>query len=191
MKLGILGGTFDPVHLGHTALAGAAADAMSLDTVLFIPNACPPHKPGRRIAPYEDRVKMLRLALADCPVGELCEMETGADTPHYTVDTIRALKTARGEDAEYFLLLGSDEAADFSSWRDPEKILAEVTVAVAPRAGCDTGTIERSGDFCILDVEIPDISSTEIRKKAASKSGLEQLVRPAVADYLLTHNLYN
>jgi len=190
MRLGILGGTFDPVHLGHTALATAAADALSLDTVLFIPNACPPHKPGRTLTPYEHRVKMLELALADCPVGELCEMEAGTDAPHYTIDTIHALKAARGGDDEYFLILGSDEAADFPSWRGPDRILAEVAVAVAPRVGCDMNAIENPDIFRILSVEVPDISSTEIRKKAASKSGLEQLVHPGVAGYLLTHHLY-
>ena len=190
MKLGILGGTFDPVHLGHTALAKAAVDALSLDTVLFIPNASPPHKPDATLTPYEHRLQMLRLALADFPLGELCEMETGTDAPHYTIDTIRTLKAARGQDNEYFLLLGFDEAADFPSWRDPDGILEEVTVVVAPRVGCESATIKDPDIFCILFVRLPDISSTTIRKKAASKSGLEDLVRPDVADYLLTHHLY-
>jgi nicotinate-nucleotide adenylyltransferase len=190
MKLGILGGTFDPVHLGHTALAAAAAEALSLDTVLFIPNASPPHKPGRKITPYEHRVNMLKIALENCPSRELCEMETGTEAPHYTIDTIRTLKAARGGDADMFLLLGADEAAEFHGWRDPEKILAEVTVTVVPRAGCDTSVIEDPCSFRILSVEIPDISSTDIRERAASGRGLEDLVHPGVAEYLLEHRLY-
>jgi nicotinate-nucleotide adenylyltransferase len=190
MRIGMLGGTFDPVHLGHIALAEAAAAELSLDTVLVVPNASPPHKPDREITPYEHRVKMLEIAFGDCDIAELCEMETGTDAPHYTIDTVRALKSARGEDTDLFLLLGSDEAADFPGWRDPEKILEEVTVAVVPRAGCDASAVENQDRFRILSVEIPGISSTEIRERAASGDRLEGLVDPGVADYIAKHALY-
>ena len=96
-RIGILGGTFDPVHAGHVAAANAAAADLCLETVLFIPNASPPHKKGEKITTYDDRVRMLEITLEDCEVGELCELERKNSSPNYSIDTVRKLRKLYGE----------------------------------------------------------------------------------------------
>ena len=201
MKFGILGGTFDPVHAGHADLACGASRALDLDSVLFIPNANPPHKQGIKITSYEHRVSMLAITLDDCEEGELCEVETKTSAPNYTIDTVSSLRKLYGKEAEFFLLLGSDEARGLAKWKEPHKLLETVEVVVVPRIGSDIAQIEcllsSLGEDAVrklganaLYLEIQDISSTQIRRKVARGEDLGRDVHPGVAAYITEHNLY-
>lgn len=201
VRFGILGGTFDPVHAGHADLACGAAAALGLDSILFIPNANPPHKPGSKITPYEHRVRMLALTLDDCEAGELCEVEARRSAPNYTIDTLANLRRLYGKDAEFFLLLGSDEVRDLAKWKEPRKLIETVKVVVVSRVGSEIAQIERLGNSLGKDavqklkanalyLEIQDVSSTQIRRKVARGEDLGRDVHPRVAAYIMEHNLY-
>ncbi len=201
VRLGILGGTFDPVHAGHAELACGAASALDLDSVLFIPNANPPHKRGTKITPYEHRARMLAITLGDCDAGELCDVEARASAPNYTIDTVTSLRKLYGKEAEFFLLLGSDEIEGLADWKEPRRLIDTVEVVVVSRAGSDMAHIQRlSGSLGedavqklganVLHLDIQDISSTEIRRKAACGEDLSHDVHPGVAAYIAEHNLY-
>ncbi len=201
VRFGILGGTFDPVHAGHADLACGAAEVLDLDSVLFIPNANPPHKRGIKITPYEHRVRMLAITLNDCEAGELCEVEARTSAPNYTIDTVTGLRKLYGEEAEFFLLIGSDEVRGLADWKEPRKLIEIVEVVVVSRAGSDIAQIERLcsslGEDAVkklmanaLHLEIQDVSSTQIRRKVARGEDLGHDVHPGVAAYITEHNLY-
>ena len=170
-RLGILGGTFDPVHVGHVDLACGAAGALDLDSILFIPNANPPHKRGGEITPYEHRVRMLAITLDDCELCELCEVEARTSAPNYTVDTVTGLRKLYGKGTEFFLLLGSDEIQNLAGWKKPRKLIEAVNVVAISRAGSDIAQIERFGysastasdDYCPSPLEKRAIAGCAIR----------------------------
>lgn len=201
MKIGILGGTFDPVHTGHVALSRAVISALSLDKFLFIPNARPPHKHARNITPYEHRTAMLKIAIEDCDGAQLCEIEANASSPNYTIDTLAILRKTYGPDAELVFFLGTDELKDLADWRSPRNILREATVVVVLRPGWDFSEIDRLEKLLgaeavaslrenVFAMELPDISSTQIRRKAARTFDLGGDVHPGVAAYISGHSLY-
>ena len=201
MRIGILGGTFDPVHTGHIALARAVTERCGTDKILFIPNANPPHKLGIAITPYEHRVRMLEIALEDCDKAELCEVETQGSAPNYSVDTVRRLKALYGEETKFFFVIGSDEVAGLADWKDLKKLLAAVDVLVVSRAGWGLVEIDRITDSLGEDaveklksnafsVDLPDVSSTDIRQRAASGGDVANDVPPGVARYILEQGLY-
>lgn len=201
MKIGILGGTFDPVHTGHIELAKAVMTARRADKILFIPNASPPHKLGRTITSYEHRVRMLELALGDCDKAELCEIEAQETDPNYTVDTVRKLRILYGNETEFLLIVGSDEIRGLADWKEPRKLLESVDVLVVSRTGWNLDEINCLADSLgrdaveklkstTLSVDLPDVSSTDIRERAASGDDLARDVAPPVARYIATHKLY-
>lgn len=201
MKIGILGGTFDPVHAGHIGLAQAVIAARRADRVLFIPNANPPHKSGGQITPYEHRVRMLELALEGCNKAELCEIEAQETDPNYTVDTVRKLRTLYGNETEFLLIVGSDEIRDLADWKEPRKLLESVDVLVVSRTGWNLDEINCLADSLgrdaveklksnTLSVDLPDVSSTDIRERVASGGNLARDVALPVARYIATHKLY-
>jgi nicotinate-nucleotide adenylyltransferase len=201
MRLGILGGTFDPVHAGHVELACAAASALNLENVLFIPNANPPHKKGSKITSYEHRVAMLRMTLEDCETAELCEVEARKSAPNYTIDTLANLRKLYGEDTEFFLLLGSDEVRGLAEWKEPRKLVNAVEVVVISRAGSTIGEIDRLEDFLgeeatrklsaqALCLDLPDISSTILRARIGRGQDILEDVHPNVAAYIDQNKLY-
>jgi nicotinate-nucleotide adenylyltransferase len=199
MRLGILGGTFDPVHTGHIALAAGASRARSIEKVLFVPNANPPHKQGRTITAYAHRTAMLKLALKDIDLGELSEVETTEDTPNYTVDTIEKLRASY--DGEFIFIIGSDEVRDLAGWKEPKKILDQAEILVVSRAGCAVDVIDGlagplgADAACrlkegALTIDVPDISSTVIRGMISRDEDITGLVNPEVAEYIAEHGLY-
>lgn len=134
-RLGLFGGSFDPVHAGHLHVARSAAAAADLDHVVFVPAARPPHKPGVRLAGGADRSAMLALALGVEPRWSVWGVELGRDGPSYTIDTVRALVEARGGAGEVFLLVGEDNLDGLGDWRDVEALLGLVRPIVVARAG--------------------------------------------------------
>lgn len=199
MHIGIFGGTFDPVHLGHLILAEQCREQAQLDQVLFIPAARPPHKLDRPLTPFAQRVEMLTLAIAGNPAFQIEELEKDRPGPSYTVDTLEELH-GRHPDAPLTLLIGSDSLADLAHWRAPERIgrLADILVMVRP--GWPIASLEEARTALQLPAEFRlayvvhapqiEISSRDLRQRATEGRSLRYLVPRAVECYLQAHRLY-
>ncbi len=181
-KVGVFGGTFDPVHVGHLAIANAALDELGLDRVCFVPARRSPLKQDGPIASAEDRLAMLAAAIQDEPRFRVTKVELDRKGPSFTVDTLESL---RGE-GELFLILGSDAYADFERWREPARIRSLATVVLAARPGAPNAP----ADVRMLDSPLMDISSRELRARAARGRSLRYLVPEAALRYIEEHRLY-
>ena len=197
MRLGILGGTFDPVHNGHLALAAAARDHFSLDTVLFVP-AGQPWRKTREITPAAHRLAMLELAVAGNASLGISDVELRRPGPTYTADTLDALAGERLDDAFWFIL-GADALADLPHWKDPERIVRHAVIAVAPRTGLHiadeiaravTAIPLLAGRIAPFPMVPWDHSSTEVRERSARVESLADLVPPPVEQYIKQNRLY-
>jgi len=190
-----LGGTFDPIHNGHVALAEAAVECAGLDRVLLIPSSQPPHRPPAR-ASIEDRLAMCRLAAAGHPRLEVSEIETRRAGPSYTLDTLQELHR-QGSDDSLFLILGWDAARELSSWHRPAEVLALAAPVIVNRPGLEPPRDEDlraagldPASAIVCPQRTPDARATEVRRLAAGGDELERLVPPAVADYIRKRGLY-
>jgi nicotinate-nucleotide adenylyltransferase len=186
VKVGLLGGTFDPIHLGHLRAAETAREGLGLERVAFVPAGVPPHR-GAPQASAIDRYAMAALATACQPAFVVSDMELCREGPSYTVDTLRAWRRARPED-ELVLLLGSDAYAEMSGWREVDALRALCEVAVLARPGearepGGTGALRLAGPAL-------DVSSSEIRSRVAQGRSVRYLVPEAVADYITKRGLY-
>jgi nicotinate-nucleotide adenylyltransferase len=181
--LGILGGTFDPVHNAHLAMARAALEHLKLDTVLFIPTGHTHYRPPSA-TPGADRATMLRLAIHGEPRFAVDERELGPGATGYTVDTLRALRSELG-DAELYLLMGADQYEKLSTWRAPEEIKRLARVAVFARPGI---VLKEKVD--LIPMSPMPVSASEIRERARRGEDLHGAVPPAVANYIARHRLY-
>ena len=183
-RVGIFGGTFDPVHVGHLAIALAALESVPLDRVLFVPVRRSPLKDRDPFASVADRVAMLEAALVGEPRFALSRVELERDGVSYTVDTLEALR-AQGE---LFLILGSDALADLARWRRPDRISELATILVAARPGApEPDPVHHARAF---DAPQLDISSRELRARAARGSSLRYLVPDAVWEHIKKRGLY-
>ncbi len=195
MKVGILGGTFDPVHVGHLALAGRALDGLALDQVLFVPAGEPWRKTQRPITPAVHRLAMLRLAIEGNPAFGISDIELRRDGPTYTADTLEALAGERLDDAFWFIL-GADALADLPNWREPERIVRHAILAVAPREGelaVDAATLGVpgiAGRVISFDCPRIDVSSSIIRERVAAGADIRGLVPERVRAYIEEYALY-
>ena len=185
MRIGILGGTFDPIHLGHLAAARAAMDCEHLDRVLFIPTGVPPHRPATA-ANAEQRMEMVRLAIDDEKRFEVSDLEVRRRGLSYTVDTLRELRRLHPKD-ELFLVLGWDAAKLFSTWHEPAEVrrLASLVIVTRPGSGPPTGTSD-----IVCERPTPDISASELRRAIASGERVTDMVPDAVAAYIARNGLY-
>ena len=197
MRLGILGGTFDPVHLGHLILAEAAAEHLALDQVLFVPAGLQPLKQGRPTAPAEHRVHMVELAIADNPRFALSRVDVDHAGPSYTVDTLDRLRAAWGPIAQFWFIVGLDSLATLRAWRDPAGILTRARLAVAPRAGVAVDLPALTAALPVLPDRLDhipapliEISASDLRARAAAGRSLRYLVPDAVAAYIAAAGLY-
>jgi nicotinate-nucleotide adenylyltransferase len=195
-RLGILGGTFDPPHLGHLLLAENALGALQLDTVLFIPAAAPPHKHGKELTATEHRLRMVELAIADNPRFALSKVDVNRPGPHYSVDMLRLVQ-AEYPAAGLFFLMGSDSLRDFARWHDPAGILtcAMLGVMMRPGAVVDLTPLKVAlpgieGRLAFVDSPAIGISSTTIRQRMWAGQSIRYYVPAAVADYIAQHGLY-
>lgn len=187
MRLGVFGGTFDPPHVGHLAIANAALEEATLDRILFVPARRSPLKDGEPEASPTDRVAMLEAAIAGEPRFSLSRAELERDGPSYTVDTLAQLS---GED-ELFLILGSDALADFAHWRDPERITRLATLLVAARPGAPEPPLRVAGAAVVrIDAPLLDISARALRARAARGRSLRYLVPDAVLRHIEARGLY-
>jgi nicotinate-nucleotide adenylyltransferase len=180
--IGILGGTFDPVHNAHLAMARAARDSLKLKRVLFVPTGNPQYREPA-LASGRHRLEMLRLALAGERGFEIDPRELQPGASGYTVDTLRALH-AEGL-SELCLLMGADQYAKLGSWHDPQEILRLARIAVFARPG-----IELKEPVNLVPMEPMPISSSDLRARAARGEDLSAFVPPGVANYIARHGLY-
>ena len=183
--IGILGGTFDPVHNAHLAMARAALDRLSLDKVLWMPTGNPGYRPPP-VASGEHRAAMLQLALAGEPRYEIDRRELAPDASGFTVDTLRQLRAERGPGAIICLLMGADQFAKLGSWHRPDEVARLARIAVFARPGWDFKN-ERA---TVVAMPPMDISGSEIRERFARGEDVSRLVPLAVASYIDRHRLY-
>lgn len=191
-RLGVFGGTFDPPHLGHLALAACACDELGLERVLFVPAGRPPHKAGRR-TPAAHRLAMARLAVRGDRAFAVDPIEVRRRGPSYAVDTLRSL-AARHPGAELWFVMGADMFATLGTWREPEAIarLAHIAVAVRPGARRPRAGAWARGGRGVHWLSNPalDLASSTLRARAAAGRSLRHLVPDAVARYVERHGLY-
>jgi len=189
-RLGLFGGTFDPPHNAHVALARAALDELGLDALHWIP-AGQPWQKTRRISSAEDREAMVRAAIEGEPRFVLDRTELDRQGPSYTIDTVLALR-ARHQNAQFFLVIGADQYAGLHTWRGWQELLGAVTLAVANRPGVmpPVDAVVLSTPHRVVPLPMQDISATDIRERVARGQSIDSLVPPAVARYIKSHALY-
>jgi nicotinate-nucleotide adenylyltransferase len=192
MRIGVLGGTFDPIHIAHLLLAEQAREQLALDVVLFIPAGDPWRKAGREVAPAAARLAMTRLAVEPYEAFEVDDCEVRRAGPTYTVETLRELHARYGAEEDLFLLLGGDALSDLPYWHDPSGIAEEAMVVVAPRRDAVSPESLPFPPERVLTIEMPDIaiSSTDLRQRARYGRSLRFFVPDAVASYIEENGLY-
>ena len=189
-RIGVFGGTFDPIHLAHIEVARAARDAARLDKVLFVVSARPPHKKNETQADPEQRLAMVQAAVNGDESFEASRVEIDREGPSYTADTLETLHEIYPE-AELFLILGEDSLMDIPKWRHPERILDRARLLVVPRPGFDEEYPPLlQGRFDMLPFEEHEISSTEIRRRLAAGDGSEDLLPAGVRRVIDDEGLY-
>lgn len=200
-RTGILGGTFDPIHLGHLAIADEAREALGMERVLFVPVGTPPHKPGRRVAPAADRVAMVEAAIRGDPAFLLSRVEVDRPGPSFAVDTVALLAAAErsaGREPDLWWILSAEAFAGIGTWRDPDRLIATCRMAVVPRACAERPTSAwidaclpgAAGRVVVVDGPELGVSSSLIRDRVAAGRSVRYLVPDAVATYMAAHRLY-
>jgi len=193
MKIGVLGGTFNPIHLGHLILADECLYQLGLDKVVFIPAGFPPHKTIEGDISHSDRLNMVRLALEGYDRFEISTYEIDKNELSYSIETIKHLKTKYGESAELFFLAGEDSGDSLSLWKNFEEILRFTTFVVANRSGVPVGrSINDHIKNNLTCIKIPniEISSTMIRARVKHHQPIDFYLPPKVVNYIRDKGLY-
>ena len=198
MDIGVFGGTFDPIHLGHLTVAEEVRVKLGLAQLLFVPAGQPWLKADRLITTAAHRLEMLSLAIAGNHHFAISPIEVDRSGPSYTVDTIATLKRHLGEEAKLFFLLGSDALAELPQWKEPSRLIQMCQLVAFIRPGVALSSLEWLESAipgisqCISFVEVPqiDISATQIRNRVAQGASIRQLVPQAVERYILEQRLY-
>jgi nicotinate-nucleotide adenylyltransferase len=191
MKLGVFGGTFDPVHHGHLIVAEYVRERVGLDRVLFVPTMISPHKVDAAMTSPAHRLAMLRAGVKPNPFFQVSDMEIERGGVSYTVDTLRAMGEENARD-EFFLLIGADNMAEFRTWKHPGEIGKRATLVVMNRPGFAGVAADPSLPKDVIQCAVPsiDISATEIRRRVQKGLTISYLVPPSVARYIDRHRLY-
>jgi nicotinate-nucleotide adenylyltransferase len=196
-RLGILGGTFDPIHHGHLVAAEEARFQLALDKVLFVPAGAPPHKPARPISPASHRLHMVELAIAGKPYFAVSRVDVDRPAPSYTVDTLRLLRAEWGAGPSFFFIVGDDSLSDMVNWYQPQQLIELCQLAVARRPGSEI-------DLPALEKQLPgltsrvhwikmpllEISSSDLRSRVQAGRSISYLVPREVEAYIEQHRLY-
>jgi nicotinate-nucleotide adenylyltransferase len=190
MRVGVFGGSFDPVHFAHLILAEQCREQAALDRVLFVLAPRPPHKLDKAITAYRHRREMLELAIAGYPVFQISDLERDRTGPSYTVDTLHELQNQQPAD-EFFLIIGSDSLRDLPSWREPAEIAKLATLLVVDRPDAPAPA-ELPIYFRMQRIASPlmEISSTDIRQRVQAGRSIRYLTPRAVECYIEAHGLY-
>ena len=197
-RIGILGGTFDPIHYGHLAIADAARDALGLERVILIPAGRPWLKAGRRVVDSAHRLAMARLGVAGRDGFEVSAMEVERPGPTYTVDTLVQLRQELGDDAALHLILGMDSIRELGRWREPERLFDLCRIVAVSRPNTpDVSPNELAREFptslgklSVARGPMLDISATEIRRRVSEGASISEFVPPGVERYILANGLY-
>jgi nicotinate-nucleotide adenylyltransferase len=198
MNIGVLGGTFDPVHLGHLIVGEEARVRLGLDQVIFIPAGPPWLKAGQCITPAQHRLRMVELAVASNPYFRVVANEVQREGPTYTVDTLQELRRQLGKEPTLHFIVGMDSLEQFHLWKDPERLLELCRLVVVNRPGHQAvdvntlvGRFPQAGESLrLLTVPRIEISATEVRKRVAEGISIRYLVPQAVEEYILEQGLY-
>ena len=198
MRVGVLGGTFDPVHLGHLAIAEEARIKLDLDRFIFIPAGQPRLRADEYLTPAIDRLRMVELATGDNPHFQVCGIEIQRSGPTYTVDTLVELGQRFGPDTSLYFIVGADILGQFHRWKDPEKVLDACHLVVVSRPGHRDddwpewfqGADSSKDKVTQLEIPMVDISGTEIRRRASLGESVRHLVPDLVAEYIQDRKLY-
>jgi nicotinate-nucleotide adenylyltransferase len=188
-RIGILGGSFDPIHFGHLLMGQSALEALKLDGVLFVPALCSPFKKSQPLPPAERRLTMVREAIKGNPGFKVYDGELRRDGISYTIDTLKELKS-RYPRARFYLLMGADNLKSFHRWKDPQGILKLAGLVVLNRPGFDKNYPKR-WPFVKVDMPAVDISSSDIRQRLKTKRSIWYLTPKAVIRYIKRYKLYN
>jgi len=216
-KIGLLGGTFDPVHNGHLAVANHVLRALALDNVWFIPASLPPHKEGhgdgREISGFKHRLAMLERAVNQFPAFVVSDIEARRSSPSYSIDTINILLQQFGTQVDLYFIIGADAFLEINTWKSYRELPMHVSFVIISRPGCPPDKIERvirtafagyeyksltetwssplsKGSFILQHMEPVPISSTEIRNRVRRGEDITGLVPTGVEDYIRKQNLY-
>lgn len=195
MRIGILGGTFDPIHHGHLFIAEDARARLGLDCVLIIPNGVPPHKKPYSVSPADHRLRMVELAVGRSSTLIADDSEVRYAGPSYTVETLRALRR-REPGSDFWFITGMDAVAEIASWREPDEVLRLCHMVAVSRPGHSAADFERAVPASLRDrIELlptPEIgiSSTDIRARVAAGLPIRYLTPDAVVEYIHHHSLY-
>ncbi len=191
-RVGLFGGTFNPLHNAHIRVARIALEQCELSKILFIPNGIPPHKGPLRGISGEDRYRMVQAAIARYEGFDVSRIEIDREGPSYTIDTIRTLKD--DYDQGVCFIVGADRLLDITTWREPEALLQSVPFVIAPREGVAEDAFDLSPfDAALvypLDMEEVDLSSSWLREKVAHGEEIDEWVPPEVAAYIAENGLY-
>jgi nicotinate-nucleotide adenylyltransferase len=198
MKKGVLGGTFDPVHLGHLAVAEEVKRTLGLEEMMLVIAGQPVLKSHYEVTPAEQRLEMLRLAVSDRPDLEVSTIEMGRPGPSYTVDTLDELKRRNGKNDEIYFVLGWDSLSHLTEWYQPSRIIERCYLVAVPRPGYIRPSLEDlekklpgiSRKVILLDRPLIDISASVIREMVAQGQSIDRLVPGPVAAYIEKHKLY-
>lgn len=199
MRIGIFGGTFDPVHMGHLTLAEQCRTQAGLDQVWFVPSAHPPHKAGQGVTRFDQRCDMIELAIAGHPAFRVEKIEQQLPPPSYTAETLAELQRRHPTD-EFFLLMGSDGLPDLPGWYEPQRVIERAGLVVVPRPGVMLWTAERLATALGVPVAavrlrfvacpMIEIASRELRRAVADGMSVRYMVPRAVEEYLNDRKLY-
>ncbi len=193
-RLGVMGGTFDPIHYGHLVTAEEAQVQFSLDEVIFVPTGQPWMKEGRDVSPAEDRYLMTVIATASNPRFRVSRVEIDRDGPTYTVDTLLAL-SAENPDAELYFITGADAILEIFEWKDPEEVLSHAHFIAATRPGYDLARFDatattRHPNVSVMNIPALAISSTDVRERVGAGRPIRYLVPEGVKSYIEKAGLY-
>ena len=195
LRLGLMGGAFDPIHFGHLFIAEAAAEKFGLDKVLFVPSGRPPHKRRLGSAGAEDRYAMTKLAIASNPKFAISHIELDRTGYSYSVDTVSAFLQEFGMDTQIYFITGADAILDVATWYEAEKLLYMCRFIAATRPGFDLNGLLKLPEHWrekISQMETPllEISSTDIRSRVAEGRTIKYLLPEEVEEYIYSHGLY-
>ena len=197
MHIGILGGTFDPIHCAHLVVAEEARTQLGLDLVIFLPAGQPPHKRGRAITPACHRLAMLELAVASNPHFTISRVDIGRAGPCYTADTLSLLQEEWGPEAELYFIIGADSLLEMHTWYHPERVIKQAQLAVAPRSRNCFQLIELEKSLPGLSqrvqtIQVPllEICSTGLRRRVREGRSIKYYVPESIEAYIFEHALY-